>query len=181
MADKKKYVVGFMLDPMLSKVVLIRKQKPEWQKGLLNGVGGKVGDNIEGETAEQAIIREFEEETGVTGLGWREFMHLDTPLSDLTFFYAIGNVHAIETTTEEEVDVYEVDDVMNRCDTMPNIRWCIQMARAMQFGEHAERFEVREVIEPEHVREVPAAKCRYCYSPDHDTPVHPDTCETYEN
>lgn len=180
-AAKKKFVVGFMMDPTLSKVVLIRKTKPDYQRGLLNGVGGKIGDNIAGESAEDAIVREFEEETGIGGLSWRKFLHLDTPLSDLTFFYAIGNVHAVKTMTEESVDVFDIDDVMNRCDTMPNIRWCIQMARAMQFGEHAEWFESREIIQPQHVREAPAAQCRYCYSPNHQTPLHPDTCETYGN
>ena len=40
--------------------------------------------------------------------------------------------------------VYEVLDVMDRCDTMPNIRWCIQMARSLYFGERASGFEVTE-------------------------------------
>jgi 8-oxo-dGTP diphosphatase len=161
-ATKKYFVVGFMLDPTLMKVVLIRKTKPDYQRGLLNGVGGKIGDTIAGESAEDAIVREFEEETGVVGLSWRKFMHLDTPLSDLTFFYAIGNVHAVQTMTEEQVGVFDIDDVMNRCDTMPNIRWCIQMARAFEFGEHAEWFENKEIIQPQHVREAPSTTCRYC-------------------
>lgn len=147
-AQRKKYVVGFMFDPTLSKVVLIRKKKPEWQDGLLNGVGGKIGDNIPGETAEQAIHREFKEETGVEGLEWTKFLHLLTPHSDLTFFRSVGNVHKPISLTEEEVAVFDVQDVMNRCDTLPNIRWCIQMARTFHFGERAQSFEVEEIMEP---------------------------------
>src|ERR1700675_3013232 len=91
--QRTKYVVGFILDPTLSKVVLIRKMKPEWQNGLLNGVGGKVGDTIPGETPQQAINREFKEEAGVEGLDWTEFLTLLTPRSELHFFRSIGNVH----------------------------------------------------------------------------------------
>ena len=147
--QRQKYVVGFMLDPTLSKVVLIRKQKPEWQVGLLNGVGGKVGDNIPGETPEQAIHREFKEEAGVDGLNWTKFMHLQTPRSDITFFRAIGNVHKAQTQTEEDIGVYDIHEIMDRCDTIPNIRWCIQMARTFHFGERAVEFQITEVMTPE--------------------------------
>lgn len=42
-------------------VLLVLKDKPEWQRGRLNLVGGKVED---GETPQQAAIRELAEETG---------------------------------------------------------------------------------------------------------------------
>jgi len=143
--ERKRYVVGFMLDPMLSKVVLVRKLRPDFQRGLLNGVGGKVGDLRSDETAEEAMPREFEEETGGANLNWRKFLCLLTAHSDITFFYAVGNVYVAKTLTDEEIGVYDIDDVMNRCDTMPNIRWCIQMARSIAFGEHADHFEVEEI------------------------------------
>jgi len=41
---KKTYVAGFMFSPDLENVVLIEKQKPEWQKGKYNAVGGKIED-----------------------------------------------------------------------------------------------------------------------------------------
>jgi 8-oxo-dGTP diphosphatase len=146
---RTRYVVGFLLDPTLSKVVLIRKAKPEWQSGLLNGVGGKVGDNIQGETPEQAIHREFKEEAGVDNLDWKPYLTLQTPHSELYFFRAIGNVHMAQTQTEEDVGVFDVHDVMDRCDTIPNLRWCIQMARTFHFGERAQIFNVEEVMVPE--------------------------------
>lgn len=37
--DKTKYVVGFAFDLTLTMVALIRKNRPEWQMGLLNGIG----------------------------------------------------------------------------------------------------------------------------------------------
>jgi 8-oxo-dGTP diphosphatase len=36
-----RYVLGFMFSSDHSEVALIRKRKPEWQRGKLNGIGGK--------------------------------------------------------------------------------------------------------------------------------------------
>lgn len=149
MAKKKKYVVGFMLDPTLSKVVLIRKAKPEWQIGLLNGVGGKVGDNIADETPLDAMHREFKEETGVDGLDWTPYLTLNTPRSEIHFFRATGNVHRCTSLTEETVGIFDIHEVMDMCDTIPNIRWSIQMARTFHFGERAVKFDVVETMTPE--------------------------------
>ena len=144
--QRQKYVVGFMLDPTLSKVVLIRKLRPEWQSGLLNGVGGKVEP---GEEPLAAMHREFKEEAGVEGLGWKHFLTLDTPRSNLSFFRCTGNVHKVATVTDEDVAVYDIPGVMDRCDTMPNLRWCIQMARTFHFGKRAASFEVTETMDSE--------------------------------
>jgi len=59
----KEYVLGFAFDEKRSNVVLVKKNRPEWQAGFLNGVGGKVEEiDID---AFHAMSREFEEETGV--------------------------------------------------------------------------------------------------------------------
>ena len=49
----------------LTSVLVVYKQKPAWQKNRYNLVGGKVE---EGETPEQAAIRELKEETGLDAL-----------------------------------------------------------------------------------------------------------------
>jgi 8-oxo-dGTP pyrophosphatase MutT (NUDIX family) len=56
-----RYVAGFMFDVANKQVALIRKTKPAWQAGKLNGIGGKIED---GESPEAAMVREFLEETG---------------------------------------------------------------------------------------------------------------------
>ena len=61
MPKSQSYVLGFMFDPAMRNVVLIRKNRPTWQAGLLNGVGGKIEPE---EAPLQAMVREFEEETG---------------------------------------------------------------------------------------------------------------------
>jgi hypothetical protein len=57
----RRYVVGFMFDFAFERVALIRKRKPIWQAGKLNGIGGKIEAN---ETREEAMRREFIEEAG---------------------------------------------------------------------------------------------------------------------
>jgi 8-oxo-dGTP pyrophosphatase MutT (NUDIX family) len=132
-----------MFDPLLSRVVLIRKIRPDWQTGLLNCVGGKIEPD---ETAPAAIVREFREETGVTDLVWRQFLDLKLQRDDgmLYCFYAIGNVDKAYTMLDEEVMVFNIHDVMDRCDTIPNLRWLIQMARSFAFGETTGKFLAKE-------------------------------------
>lgn len=55
------YVAGFAFD-QLQKVWLIRKLRPEWQAGKLNGIGGAV---VRGERHAAAMSREFNEEAGL--------------------------------------------------------------------------------------------------------------------
>jgi len=55
-----RYVVGFLF--CNGWVLLIRKIRPDWQRGKLNGPGGKVEP---GETFAEAMVREWREEVGV--------------------------------------------------------------------------------------------------------------------
>lgn len=56
----KKYVLGFYYTQ--GGCFLIEKNTPEWQKGLVNGLGGSVES---GESLSQAMAREFKEECGI--------------------------------------------------------------------------------------------------------------------
>lgn len=55
-----EYVCGFLFGDR-HRVALIRKARPEWQRGRLNGVGGRIEP---GESPKEAMVREFWEETG---------------------------------------------------------------------------------------------------------------------
>ena len=55
----KHYVLGFLFDPFEKYVKLILKERPVWQKGFYNGIGGHIED---GETPVEAMVREFHEE-----------------------------------------------------------------------------------------------------------------------
>lgn len=56
----KKYVLGFRYNH--EGVILIKKSKPDWQRGLWNGIGGSIE---RGEAPFPAMCREFYEETGI--------------------------------------------------------------------------------------------------------------------
>jgi|SRR5271157_3815458 len=140
---KPRFVDGVMLDPTLSRVVVIRKLRPDWQAGLLNCVGGKIEP---GEAPLAAMNREFREETSVSGLLWIPYCDMKLKLNDgeLYCFYAIGNVDKAHTVLDEDVLILPVAEVMDRCDTLPSLRWLIQMARSFAFGETIEKFNIKE-------------------------------------
>ena len=41
--EVKHYSVGFLFNDTKTKVCLIKKNRPTWQEGFLNGVGGHLG------------------------------------------------------------------------------------------------------------------------------------------
>ena len=124
-----KYVLGFMLSQEYGQVALIKKQRPAWQHGLLNGIGGHIE---EGERAVVAMAREFAEETGVQTIT-DSWIHRLTMVSDswICLVYAfmcdcsLVDV-GLRTMTDEEVVVYsfplQEDDKM-----ISNLRWIIPL------------------------------------------------------
>ena len=136
----RKYALGFMFSPDRQSVVLIKKNKPDWQRGHLNGVGGKVE---EGELFYQTMVREFLEETGVRRDGghWRNFCAMtgnDWRVECFVTFFE--DYDLVRSTTDEEVGVYLVEDVLN-CETrnpaIPNLAWLIPLALSREHV-HAE-------------------------------------------
>jgi 8-oxo-dGTP diphosphatase len=104
------YVCGFMFSRDLKHVVLIKKNKPLWQEGMWNGVGGKVE---EGEDWFNAMSREFLEETGVETepIDWTYFNTEQGEDWKVNFYYIIGPVNYCKTVEEEEVRVMKVTHI----------------------------------------------------------------------
>jgi 8-oxo-dGTP diphosphatase len=139
----QEYVVGFLFDENYQKVVLIQKNKPDWQKGKLNGVGGKIEP---GETSMDAMVREFEEETGLTTLVWENFASITGNGFVVHFFFGQVNeerFYSVRSTTDEKVDIFKVAQIEN-LNVIPNLRWLIPMALSMKY-DNAQSFEVTEV------------------------------------
>lgn len=146
-----RYVVGFLFDDDGSRVVLIEKQRPEWQRGKLNGVGGHVE---EGETPLGAMVREFQEETGVLYHNWRLFvvlhgsekLYIKTADSFEIHFYCAFNTPALEAVRQT------TDENPHRCpvallcvmEILPNLSWLIPMALSFRRGECADHFLIEE-------------------------------------
>lgn len=123
----KSYVCGFYFDDTLSRVVLIWKNKPKWQEGKLNGVGGKIEKD---ENPYDAMRREFKEETGIDHKDWVYFISLSGYDWHVSFFYAIGKFNEFEyAETQEEEEVAKIDiDTLDSFDYIPNLKWLIPMA-----------------------------------------------------
>jgi 8-oxo-dGTP diphosphatase len=134
----KAWVVGFLFDDDAEQVILVRKNRPEWQAGKLNGVGGKVEL---GERIYAAMEREFREETGVSfidkdraiGIPWQHFLSLTWEQGIVHFFRAF----APRATLDECVTV--TDEVIVSCSIrrlltvgtfrpIPNLLWLVPLA-----------------------------------------------------
>ncbi|WP_152633241.1 NUDIX hydrolase [Aliarcobacter butzleri] len=104
------YVVGIVTDG--SKILLLRKNNPDWQKGLYNGVGGKV--NLD-ETPLEAIIRECQKEVGLEIPNWNQIETI--PLQsgvDLTYFFAVieeEELKKAQSLQDERVEFFDIDNL----------------------------------------------------------------------
>lgn len=129
----KNYVVGFMFDPQGKNVVLIKKEKPEWQ-GFFNGVGGKIE---EGEASEAAMSREFYEETGVSTFHseWTKYANMSGPDWSVDVYYTFSLKATLAvTTTEERVSLVNTDAVAKGLlPIIPNLKWLTALAIDSRF------------------------------------------------
>lgn len=109
-----QYVLGFLFNENLDEVALIKKTKPKWQAGKINGIGGKI--EFTDINKSYAMSREFEEETGVKIFLW-DWIHYTTlsgPDWDMYCFTSVSNeVYDVKTTTEEEVIIIKIKDLHN--------------------------------------------------------------------
>jgi 8-oxo-dGTP diphosphatase len=123
------YVVGFAFTENEDgpRVVLIKKNKPNWQSGKWNGVGGKVEF---GETSLRAMIREFKEETTVetSPADWRQYATMGSKDWQVDVFCAFGNKFLdARTNTPEQVVIADWNHI-NTAPLIPNLYWLIPMA-----------------------------------------------------
>ena len=130
----KLYVVGFLFSEDMKRVVLIHKNKPAWQVGLLNGVGGKIEQD---ESPKNAIKREFEEETGLTISDWKYYAKVSGDEWCVDFFHATSkDIDSVKSITDEKVEIFNVSDI-NTLPVIPNLKWLIPMCfdADIEFGD----------------------------------------------
>lgn len=130
MTAAQGYVVGFLVDPSTDHVALIRKGRPEWQAGKLNGVGGHIEP---GESPAAAMVREFGEETGAMVGRWVPMLTMPFPGAVITFY----RCHMpwmqwpdLQQMTDEPLEVWRIGQLIGkrRRDMIPNLRWLLPLA-----------------------------------------------------
>lgn len=110
MEKTQDYVLGFMFSNEVGywgDCALIRKMRPEWQAGLLNGIGGKI-EGIESPTS--AMVREFEEETGYKQEQWKQFLIMNGKGWRVFCFVSKGPLTKLKTMTDEEIEIRRIED-----------------------------------------------------------------------
>lgn len=122
-----------------ARVGLIRKIKPAWQAGHLNGIGGLIEDfdsKVDNATAWgahgtalNAMVREFREETGFETIheNWTRFHTMGSEQWQVECFKAFNiPLGELKSTTDEEIVITKVDTLSP--DVLFNLRWLIPLA-----------------------------------------------------
>jgi len=130
----KNYVVGFAYSEDLKNILLIRKNRPPWQKGLLNGVEGKIKEKsntpqIFDEIPLTAMKRECKEETGLH-LIWNMGGHMsgvneDESVFQCWIFYAYDDrIYDFQQIEDEVLELFPMDKVPLD-QVIPNLHYLI--------------------------------------------------------
>jgi 8-oxo-dGTP diphosphatase len=138
------YVCGFLFDCEAGRVALIKKNKPDFQAGKLNGIGGKVESH---EAPLEAMVREFREETGACIANWSRYCTLNVAKGPATIDFFVstsGEGVELQTTTDEKVGWYSLRDSMTGWLAQPHMRnldWLIPLAL-----EHLDNHKLAHVL-----------------------------------
>jgi len=126
MNNPKSYTVGFLFRNGIDndlEVALILKTHPDWQKGKLNGIGGKTDQC---EIPSSAMRREFLEESGIDIQIWEQFCKLHHQGRIIHYYRHLGD-YPIQTTTDEVVGWYKVS-MLATLPIISNLLWLIPLA-----------------------------------------------------
>lgn len=137
----KDYTLGFMFSEDSSKVLLILKDRPEWQRDKLNGIGGKAEPKDE-LNLKVTQIREFKEKTGIGSSteDWELFCIINGTETESKTGTEIGsqyriwcykafsdNIYNAKRMETEQPEIIHVNNI-NKAHVLPNVNWLIPMA-----------------------------------------------------
>lgn len=139
---KTRYVLGLIFSEDRQSVVLIRKNKPDWQRGKLNGIGGKIEPSDS--TPYDAMQRESKEECGVFA-EWTEFCKMTGELFEIHVFKAFDQEAFVRAETQEAETIVKVrcENIARHGDSpqvVTNLPWLVWMALDHNNGESLEPF-----------------------------------------
>lgn len=151
----KSYCLGFLLTDDLKTVILIQKNRPDFQKGKLNGIGGSIE---KGETPLQAMIRECKEETNIEVDNFVNFADLITKDYKVHIFYAVNSYQTYTSQHRQMTDekfryfstiydgVFSIPDWFMGYSHMANLEYFIPMALNHYLKiDKCKKFEIKEL------------------------------------
>jgi 8-oxo-dGTP diphosphatase len=108
----EKYVVGIIFDTACENTLLIRKNRPVWQAGRLNGVGGRIEAD---ETPYAAMVRECEEECGLVLENWSLVKIYSDKKHFAVYYFATttSNLSFALSITDECLEIWKVENLHN--------------------------------------------------------------------
>lgn len=122
----QRYVAGLAFSDDGTRVALVRKNRPAWQAGFLNAIGGKIEP---GELPLDAMVREFAEEAGLlTGPGdWAHVVTLAGQDFEVYFYKAfLHELDYVAAGTDEAIEIHASLPV--RADVVAGLQWQIPLA-----------------------------------------------------
>lgn len=126
--ERRCYCLGFLFDPLLEEVLLIRKNRgPETLIGKLNGLGGKCNTK---ENPAKAMEREFIEESNIfiPQSDWIKVCNIEVNGSIIyTYSKSSMDIYNYSQMESEEIGVYNLKHLFNELNYVPNLRWIIPM------------------------------------------------------
>ncbi len=121
------YTLGFIFDTELKRVLLVHKQKPEWQKGRINGIGGKFEVD---ETPSACISRETFEEAKLVIPG-DQWLYVGAIYQEAGAIAVLATVYAGDAgdavkNDYEEVEWFDAHELPEN--VISNLRWLIPLS-----------------------------------------------------
>lgn len=137
----KAYVVGFVFDVGMNHVLLIHKNRPEWQKGFVNGLGGKIE---EGESSLAAVAREIQEESSleIAEDAWLYAGRIYSETLSVEFFGSVyeGAMSDARTVEDEFIEWFPVSQLPHN--VIENLKWLIPIVIDKMKNQLIKEFDV---------------------------------------
>ena len=131
MSETISYTCGFLFRRRpnnLFQVLLVRKRHPEWQSGLMNGIGGRMNP---GEAPLHCMMREFAEEAGYLTPHWDCFANERGSGYEVYFFrwwlpedYGTPRVN----DKDEELEWVDTHPWPPKYPVVGNLNWLVPLA-----------------------------------------------------
>lgn len=124
------YVIVFAENVVNKNFILVEKKKPDWQRGKLNLVGGKIELN---ENPAEAASRELKEETGIAAFDLEHMGEIHCYNNEICYCYKayVPNIE-IKSGDDEEEEFFWTnwDNVKNKSNLMLNLTLIIPLCMA---------------------------------------------------